>query len=329
MNWKNARVLVTGAGGFIGSHLSEELARRGARVRALVRYNSRGDWGFLEKTAPALLKRIEVRLGDVSDPYCVREMVGGQEAVFHLAALIGIPYSYLAPEQYVSTNVQGTLNVLESCRRQGVRRMIHTSTSEVYGTARYAPIDEAHPLQGQSPYSASKIAADALVDSFHRSFGLPATIVRPFNTYGPRQSARAILPTIISQLLKGAKALDLGSLTPVRDFNYVGDTVEGFLAAAASPKAVGQTINIGSGRARSVGDAVKDIQKLLGTNVPVRTDKARVRPAKSEVFKLICDNRKARKLTGWRPRYSFEEGLVNTIAAIRSDLGRYKAGYAV
>lgn len=329
MNWKGIRVLVTGAGGFIGSHLTEELIRRGAKVTALVRYNSRNDWGFLEETGEDLRCRIEVQLGDVADPYCVQELVRSQECVFHLAALIGIPYSYVAPAQYVSTNIQGTLNILEACRKHKVGRLIHTSTSEVYGTALYAPIDEEHPLQGQSPYSATKIAADKLAESFHRSFGLAVTTIRPFNTYGPRQSARAVLPTAISQMLVDSNMPSLGSLTPIRDFNYVMDTVEGFLAGAASSAAVGQVINIGSGRGQRIRDAVQTIARQLGKTAKVRIDPARVRPPKSEVGKLICDNRKARRLMGWRPRYTFEDGIANTINYIQSHPSRYKSGYAI
>lgn len=323
--WKGARVLVTGAGGFIGSHLVEELAGRGARVRALVRYNSRSHWGFLEELPRGLAPRVEVLAGDVCDPFCVMDLAKDQEVVFHLAALIAIPYSYQAPAGYVAANVAGTLNVLEACRRRGVRKLVHTSTSETYGTARYAPIDEEHPLQGQSPYSASKIAADKMVESYHRSFALPAATVRPFNTYGPRQSARAVLPAIISQICAGRKALDLGDLRPVRDFNYVSDTVAGFLAAAASPKSVGEVINIGSGRAVSIGQAARAVLRLTGRRLPVREDSRRLRPPKSEVFRLLCDNRKARRLLGWRPRVPLEEGLERTIAYVRAHAGRYKA----
>lgn len=328
--WSGARVLVTGAGGFIGSHLAEELARRGARVRALVRYNSRSDWGFLEGLSPELAKRIEVVSGDVTDPYCVGRLVKDQEAVFHLAALIGIPYSYEAPASYVATNVSGTLNVLEACRAHRVRRLVHTSTSEVYGTARYVPIDEAHPLQGQSPYSASKIGADHLAESFHRSFGLPVSICRPFNTFGPRQSARAVLAAIVSQLLGGATSLRLGSLAPVRDFTYVSDTVAGFLAIASSPRAVGEAINLGVGSGVTIGRAVELIQGLTGRRACVARDAARVRPSKSEVLRLISDNRKARRLTGWRPVVPFEEGLRRLIGYVRANPGRYKPSlYAV
>lgn len=323
-NWKGVRVLVTGAGGFIGSHLTEELARRGAKVRAMVRYNSRNHWGFLEETPRVLAPRIDILPGDVSDPFCMMDMVKGQQVIFHLAALIAIPYSYQAPASYAATNVTGTLNVLEACRRRGVRKLVHTSTSETYGTARYTPIDEEHPMQGQSPYSASKIAADKMVESYQRSFGVPVAVVRPFNTYGPRQSARAVLPTIISQVCAGRKTLDLGDLRPVRDFNFVSDTVEGFIAAAASPKSIGEVINIGSGRAVSIGQAARTILRLTGCRPQVRKDSRRLRPVKSEVFKLLCDNRKARRLIGWRPLVPLEEGLTRTIAYVRAHPDRYK-----
>lgn len=326
MNWKNKKVLVTGAGGFIGSHLTEELARRGASVRALVHYNSRGHWGFLEQLSPELAKRVEIVAGDVADPGCVDSLVKGQEVVFHLAALIAIPYSYIAPASYVLTNVTGTLNVLEACRRHKIKKLVHTSTSETYGTAIYAPIDEKHPLQGQSPYSASKIGADQLAESFYRSFGLPVAICRPFNTYGPRQSARAVIPTILCQLLQEPPTLDLGAVTPVRDFNYVSDTVEGFLAVAASPKSVGEVINIGSGRGVTIAETAKLAMRLTGRRAAVRERAARLRPEKSEVHKLICSNAKACKLLGWRPKVPLEQGLVRTIEYVRANLGDYKAG---
>lgn len=322
MNWRNVKVAVTGAGGFIGSHLVEELVCRGAKVRALVRYNSLGRRGFLEE-AP---KGVDIWSGDVADPWFVQKFVAGQDVVFHLAALIGIPYSYEAPAQYVSVNVNGTLNVLESSLRAKVKKVVHTSTSETYGTALYAPIDEKHPLQGQSPYSATKIGADALADSFFRAFGLPVAVARPFNTYGPRQSARAVIPTIISQLIAGKSELSLGDVTPVRDFNFVADTVSGFLAVASSPKSSGQVINLGSGRGVTVGQTASLIMKLLGRTVPIRKQSARVRPSRSEVFKLLCDNSKARKLLGWRPRYSLEEGLALTINYIQNNPGHFRPG---
>lgn len=326
MNWRGTRVLVTGAGGFIGSHLVEELARRGARVRALVRYNARASRGLLERIDPELAARVEVVAGDVRDRGFMDGLARSQEVAFHLAALIAIPYSYQAPESFVDTNVRGTLNVLEACLRRGVRRLVHTSTSEVYGTALYAPMDERHPLQGQSPYSASKIGADALAESFHRSFGLPVAVARPFNAFGPRQSARAVLPAIMSQLLAGPGELRLGALDPVRDFTYVADTVRGFLAVAASPRAVGEVVNIGSGRATSIGQAAARVQRLLGVRAWVRKDEERVRPDKSEVRRLLCDNRKALRLAGWRPRYSFDEGLALALDYVRAHLDEHRPG---
>ena len=326
MDWKKRRVVVTGAGGFIGSHLTEELARRGARVRALVRYNSRGCWGHLEELEPALLSKVEVVAGDITDPQSVARLVEGRDVVFHLAALIAIPYSYQAAASYVAANVSGTLNVLEACRRHKVRKLVHTSTSETYGTARYVPIDEKHPLQGQSPYSATKIGADHLAESYFRSFGLPVAVIRPFNTYGPRQSARAVIPTIITQLLADKPALELGSTSPIRDFNYVADTVAGFLAVAESADSVGEVINIGSGRGVSIADTVRALMRLTGKKAKVSQAAARVRPGRSEVLRLVCDNRKARRLLGWRPRVSLEEGLVRTIDYISRHRDAYKAG---
>lgn len=324
MDWKGRRVLVTGAGGFIGSHLTEELARRGAKVRALVRYNSRGHWGFLEELEAALLRRVEVHRGDIADAHFVLDLARSQEVVFHLAAMIAIPYSYRAPGDFVSANVSGTLNILEACRRSGARRLVVTSTSEVYGTARYTPIDEAHPLQGQSPYSASKIGADHLAESYHRSFGLPVVILRPFNTFGPRQSARAVIPTIISQLLENPPKLALGSVGPVRDFNFVSDTVAGFLAAAEAPKAVGQTVNLGSGRGVTVKSVAEILMRLTGRSARVNMERRRIRPVHSEVHKLIGDNRKAARLLGWKPKVSLEEGLVRTVEYIRTHRAQYK-----
>ena len=324
MTWKNRRVLVTGAGGFIGSHLTEELARRGAKVRALVRYNSRNHWGFLEQTPADFAKRIEVWPGDVTDPFFVAKLLEGQEVVFHLAALIAIPYSYVAPASYVATNVQGTINVLEAGRRHKTSKILCTSTSEVYGTAIYTPIDEKHPMQGQSPYSASKIGADHVAESYFRAFNLPVAVVRPFNTFGPRQSARAVIPAIMSQLLSGAETLSLGSLAPVRDFTFVQDTVEGFLAAAESPKTIGTVTQLGSGSGIGIGELAEKIMKLVGRRAQVKTDKRRLRPARSEVWKLLCDNRKARKLLGWKPRYSLDEGLALTLQYVQSHRDEYK-----
>ena len=324
MNWKNRRVLVTGAGGFIGSHLAEELARRGAKVRALIRYNSRNHWGFLEQTTPELARRIDVWPGDITDPFFVAKLLEGQEIVFHLAALIAIPYSYVAPASFATTNVHGTLNVLEACRQAKPPRIVVTSTSEVYGTALYTPIDEKHPLQGQSPYSASKIGADHVAESFYRSFGLPVAIVRPFNTYGPRQSARAVIPAIMTQLLSGGESLSLGSLKPVRDFTFVQDTVEGFLAAADSPKTVGTVTQLGSGIGIGIGELAEKIMRLVGRRAKIVTDRRRIRPERSEVWKLLCDNRKAKKLLGWKPRYSLDEGLALTLQYVRSHRDEYK-----
>jgi len=324
VNWKNRRILVTGAGGFIGSHLAEELARRGAKVRALVRYNSRNHWGFLEQTTPELARRIDVWPGDITDPFLVDKLLEGQEIVFHLAALIAIPYSYVAPASFAATNVHGTLNVLEAGRRHKPAKILCTSTSEVYGTALYTPIDERHPLQGQSPYSASKIGADQVAESFYRSFGLPVAIVRPFNTYGPRQSARAVIPAIMTQLLSGAESISLGSLRPVRDFTFVQDTVEGFLAAADSPKTVGTVTQLGSGTGIGIGELAEKIMRLIGRRAKIATDRRRIRPERSEVWKLLCDNRKAKKLLGWKPRYSLDEGLALTLQYVRSHRDEYK-----
>lgn len=316
------RVLVTGAAGFIGSHLVERLLAAGAEVRALVHYNARSHWGHLEAVRP--VPSLQVLPGDICDPSRVREAVDGCDTVFHLAALIAIPYSYVAPTAYVQTNVMGTLNVLEAARHLGVRRVVHTSTSETYGSARYVPIDEAHPLQGQSPYSASKIGADKLAESYFLSFGLPVATIRPFNTYGPRQSARAVIPTIISQILSGQRSIRLGSLSPVRDFNFVGDTVEGFLAVAQAPGAVGEVINIGSGKGVTIGETVALIQELIGSSVEIIGDESRVRPAASEVMQLVCANDKARRLTGWEPRCELRQGLALTIAYVRAHLDQYK-----
>ncbi len=316
------RMLVTGAGGFIGGHLVERLMADGAHVRALVHYNSRGDWGHIGSIARS--ERLEIVPGDVCDPARVRQVTDGCDTVFHLAALIAIPYSYVAPASYVQANVVGTLNVLEAARQLGVRRLVHTSTSEVYGSARYVPIDEAHPLQGQSPYSASKIGADKLAESYFLSFGLPVATVRPFNTYGPRQSARAVIPTIISQILAGRRPIRLGSLAPQRDFNFVADTVDGFVAVAEAACTPGEVINIGSGTGISIGDTVALIQELMGSAVEVLADEARVRPEASEVTRLVCANDKALRLADWRPRTSLRDGLARTIAHMREHLHEYK-----
>ena len=326
MDLQGKKVLVTGADGFIGSHLTEMLLRAGARVRALACYNSFNDWGWLEQIENR--EAVEIACGDIRDSCFCRELAEGIEVVFHLAALIAIPYSYSAPESYLDTNVRGTLNICQAARANGCARLIHTSTSEVYGTACYVPIDEKHPLQPQSPYSASKIAADAMAMSFHHAFDLPVTIARPFNTYGPRQSARAVIPTIITQIAGGAKSIKLGDVSPTRDFNYVLDTCRGFLALAECDAAVGQTVNIGSGCEISVGETLGLIRELMGSEVEFVTEKARLRPEKSEVFRLWCDNRRIRELTGFEPQFSLRQGLQETIAWFTepAHLARYKAG---
>lgn len=317
------RVMVTGAAGFIGSHLAERLVRDGARVRALVHYNSRNDWGLLERLPTDVVREIEIFPGDVEDPFSVRKAVRGNEVVFHLASLIAIPYSYVAPQSYVATNVLGTLNVMQACLDEGVGKVVHTSTSETYGTARYVPIDEAHPLQGQSPYAASKIGADKIAESYHFSFGLPVGTVRPFNTFGPRQSARAVIPTIITQLLRGGP-LALGSLTPTRDLNYVEDTVDGFVRMAVNDGSTGEVVNIGSGREISIGNLARTIMTIVGREAEVLTDERRIRPERSEVERLLADNTKARALLGWTPRVSLEEGLQRTIAWFTEHQDSYK-----
>lgn len=313
MNWPSKRVIVTGAGGFIGSHLTEALLRRGAAVTALVHYNSRHSYGWLEQMPSDLAKGAEIVLGDIRDGGMMRKLIRGRDVVFHLAALIGIPYSYTAPEAYVGTNIGGTLNLLQAALEAGVETFVHTSTSEVYGTARYVPIDEGHPLQGQSPYSASKIGADKIAESFWRSFGLPVVTVRPFNTYGPRQSSRAVIPAILSQALRG-RDIRLGSLTPVRDLTYVADTAAGFIAAAEGEYLTGKTIHLGSGKGISVGDLVQVISALLNQKLCVTTDPERTRPAGSEVERLICNPTKAARLMNWKAHISLKEGISRTIA---------------
>lgn len=327
MDWKNKKVLVTGAGGFIGSHLTERLAELGATTRALVQYNSRGHCGWLEHSP--LHNQIEVIAGDVRDAGSVRQAMRDVDVVFHLAALIAIPYSYQAPNSYVETNIIGTLNVLQAAREMGTARVLHTSTSEVYGTARQVPILESHPLQGQSPYSASKIGADKLAEAFHLSFNVPVVTVRPFNTFGPRQSARAVIPAIITQALAG-QTVKLGKLTPTRDLNFVSNTVDGFLAAAAAPAAIGQTVNLGSGREISIGNLVSLIGRLMDCPMLVAQDEQRLRPEKSEVERLLADNTLARTLLGWEPLVTLEAGLTRTIEWLRSNQDKYRPdAYAV
>lgn len=325
------KILVTGADGFIGSHLVESLVRAGHDVRAFVLYNSFNSWGWLDEVPEDIRDNFEVFAGDIRDPNGVAQAMEGCDVVMHLAALIAIPYSYHSPDTYVDTNVKGTLNVVQAARRLGVSKIVHTSTSEVYGSARFVPITEEHPLQGQSPYSASKIGADQLAMSFYSSFNTPVAIIRPFNTYGPRQSARAVLPTVITQLADGVRSLKLGALHPTRDFNFVKDTVRGFMAVADSAASVGEVINIGSNYEISIGDSVKMIAEIMGVEVELQTDEARLRPEKSEVERLWADNSKAFALTGWQPEYAdlegFRRGLEETIAWFTNpaNLARYKS----
>lgn len=312
------QVLITGADGFIGSHLTESLVRQGYRVRAFVYYNSFGSWGWLDRCDSDVSGQFEVFSGDIRDPHGLLEAMRGCDAVLHLAALIAIPYSYHSPDTYVDTNVKGTLNVLQAARALGVGRVVHTSTSEVYGTARFVPITEEHPLQGQSPYSATKIAADQLALSFHSSFDLPVTVVRPFNTYGPRQSARAVIPTIVTQLASGNRRIKLGAISPTRDFNFVADTVAGFVAALESEKGLGEVVNFGSNFEISIGDTARLIAEVMNTEIEIITDETRLRPENSEVERLWAGNSKAMQLFGWRPAYGgrdgFKRGLAQTAA---------------
>lgn len=323
MNWNGKKVLVTGAGGFIPSHLTEQLVRLGATTRAFVHYNALGTWGWLDRSP--LSDQIEVVAGDIVDVDSVKQAMRGIDVVFHLAALIAIPYSYVAPGSYVRTNVVGTLNVLQAARDLETARIVHTSTSEVYGSARYVPIDEAHPLQGQSPYSASKIGADKLVESFYLSFGTPVTTVRPFNTFGPRQSTRAVIPTIITQCLTG-DVVRLGSLHPTRDLNYVANTVSGFIKAAEHDAALGATINLGSGREISIGDLAALIAKMVGRKITIESESKRLRPEKSEVDRLLASNGLAGVLIGWQPEVTLEDGLAQTIEWMHTHLERYRSG---
>ena len=324
MNWDKKSVLVTGAGGFIGSHLTEYLVDIGANVKAFVRYNSRNDWGMLELLPREKLNQIEVIMGDLKDADAVRHAAKNIDIIFHLGSLIAIPYSYIHPRETIETNILGALNVLTAAKENSIEKIIHTSTSEVYGTARYVPIDEEHPLQGQSPYSASKIGADKIAESFYRSFNLPVAIIRPFNTYGERQSARAVIPTIITQVLTKEKIF-LGSLHPTRDYTYVKDVVEGFIKVAESPKSIGEVINIGSNFEISIGDLANKIISLLEKTAEIVTDSARVRPQDSEVERLWCDNTKAKRLLGWVPTTSLEEGLKKTIKWISEHINLYKS----
>lgn len=317
--------MVTGADGFIGSHLTEELVKSGYDVKAFVYYNSFSTWGWLDTLPKEILSRIEIFSGDIRDPNGVRESMKGVQGVFHLAALIAIPFSYHSPDSYVDTNIKGTLNVLQAARELETERILVTSTSEVYGTAQYVPIDEKHPFQGQSPYSATKIGADRLAESFYRSFSLPVTIVRPFNTYGPRQSARAVIPTVITQLLSGKTEIKLGSLSPTRDFNYVKDTVNGFIKIAQSDKTLGEEINIATQKEISIGETAQIIIDRINPAARIICDEVRLRPEKSEVNRLLGSNEKIKRLAGWEPRYTFEQGIEETIEWVRNNSERYKA----
>ena len=319
-----SKVLVTGSDGFIGSHLVEELVKKGYEVKAFVYYNSFNNWGWLDTLDKSIMDHVEVFAGDVRDPNGVREAMKGCDAVFHLAALIAIPFSYHSPDAYVDTNIKGTLNILQAARDLGTKRVLVTSTSEVYGTAQYVPIDEKHPYQGQSPYSATKIGADRLAESFYRSFDLPVTIVRPFNTFGPRQSARAVIPTIITQLLAGKEEIKLGSLTPTRDFNYVKDTAHGFIAMYESDKTIGQEINIATQKEISIGQLAEELIRQINPNARIICDEDRLRPEKSEVNRLLGSNEKILQLTDWKPQYTFEQGLAETIEFLRHNLDKYK-----
>ena len=319
------KVLVTGADGFIGSHLVEELVKKGYSVRAFVFYNSFNTWGWLDYLDKSIMQNVEIFQGDIRDPHGVEKAVEGVAAIFHLAALIAIPFSYHSPDTYVDTNIKGTLNILQAAKKCGNVRTLVTSTSEVYGTAQYVPIDEKHPFQGQSPYSATKIGADRLAESFFRSFGLPVTIVRPFNTYGPRQSARAVIPTIITQLLSGYSEIKLGSLTPTRDFNYVKDTVNGFIAMYESDQTIGEEINIATQQEISIGELARELVRQIKPSAQIMCDEQRKRPEKSEVNRLLGANEKIRRLTKWQPQYSLEEGLAETIDFLRKNLDKYKA----
>ena len=318
------KILVTGSDGFIGSHLTEELVKKGYQVRAFVYYNSFNRWGWLDMFSKDIMANVEIFQGDIRDPNSVEEASKDVDAIFHLAALVAIPFSYHSPDRYVDTNNKGTLNVLQAARKLGIKRVLVTSTSEVYGTAQYVPIDEKHCFQGQSPYSATKIGADRLAESFWRSFQLPVTIVRPFNTYGPRQSARAVIPAIIIQLLTGKNEIKLGALTPTRDFNYVKDTVSGFISIYESTQTVGEEINIASQQEISIGQLARELISQINPNAIIICDEERIRPEQSEVNRLLGCNEKIRRLTNWKPRYSLEEGLKKTIDFLRDNLRQYK-----
>lgn len=332
MKLTNRKILITGADGFIGSHLTEELVRMGCTVRAVVYYNSFNSWGWLDQSPEEIKKEIDIIPGDVRDPFGMKKAMLGCDLVFHLAALIAIPYSYYSPDTYVDTNIKGTLNILQAARELDIEKVIHTSTSEVYGTARYVPIDEKHPLQGQSPYSATKIGADQIALSFYNSFDTPVAIIRPFNTYGPRQSARAVIPTIITQFANKESQIKLGALHPTRDFNYIYDTVQGFLAVAQSDNSIGEIINIGSNYEVSIGDLALTIANIMAVDAEVLKDDQRVRPVKSEVERLCADNNKAKELIGWEPVFAgkigLERGLRETIDwfTIPKNLASYKIG---
>ena len=318
------KILVTGADGFIGSHLTEELVKKGYQVKAFTLYNSFNTWGWLDTLSKDVMNEVEIFQGDVRDPNGVREAMRGMDEVFHLAALIAIPFSYHSPDTYVDTNIKGTLNVLQAAKDLETSRILVTSTSEVYGTAQYVPIDEKHPFQGQSPYSATKIGADRLAESFYRSFNMPVTIVRPFNTYGPRQSARAVIPTIITQLLAGKTEIELGSLTPTRDFNYVKDTANGFIKIAESANTVGREINIATQQEISIGQLASELIKQINPNAKILCDEQRLRPEKSEVNRLLGSNELIKSLTDWKPQYTFEQGLAETISFFKENLDKYK-----
>ena len=331
VNLTNKKILVTGADGFIGSHLTEELVRQGYDVRAFVYYNSFNSWGWLDSSTKQIRESLDVFSGDIRDPHGVRKAMQGCDVVLHLAALIAIPYSYHSPDTYVDTNIKGTLNVVQAARELGVEKVVHTSTSEVYGTARFVPITEDHPLQGQSPYSATKIGADQIAMSFYNAFGTPVATIRPFNTYGPRQSARAIIPTVIIQIANGKRSIKLGSLHPTRDFSYVKDTVCGFIAVAESDRSVGEVINVGSNYEISIGETARLIAEVMGAEIEIETEDIRIRPEKSEVERLWADNSKAKELLGWEPAYGgregFKRGLEDTAAWFTDpeNLKRYKA----